>query len=64
MMEELIALGAASVLLIFGGAITRWVKVKSAGMVIKELDNIGKKTMDDSLDEYIDSMLQAKIKKP
>ena len=63
-MEELIALGVASVLLIFGGAITRWVKVKSAGLVIKELDNIGKKTMDDSLDEYIDSMLKAKINKP
>ena len=64
MMEELIALGAASVLLIFGGAITRWVKVKSASLVIKELDNIGKKTMDDSLDEYIDTLLKSKIGKP
>ena len=61
-MEELIALGAATVLLVFGGAITRIVKVWSAKLVIKELDSIGKKTMDDSLDEYIDSMLQAKIK--
>ena len=62
-MEELIALGIATVLLIFGGAISRWIKVKSAGMVIRELDNIGRKTIDDSLDEYIDSILSSKITK-
>jgi hypothetical protein len=62
-MNELIALGAGSILLVFGGAISRMVKVWSAKQVISQLDSIGKKTMDDSLDEYIDNMLQSKIGK-